>query len=460
MSRVQELLATERATLIGRTPGSAALFGRAERVLPAGVASSYQRRDPWPVYLERGEGARVWDVDGLEYLDFHNGFSAMVQGHAHPAIGEAVARRHAQGAHFGAPGEDAVAVAEELARRFGLPRWRFTNSGTESTMDAIRIARAATGREDVVKIFGAYHGHDDTTMVSIGVPLDRLGSAEAPGSLAWGAGIPGSTVDLVHTVHFNDAEAMERRIAALEREGRPPACVILEPVMTGIGLVPPEDGYLQAVRDITRRHGAVLVFDEVKTGLTIAAGGAVERFGVRPDVVTLAKALGGGMPAGAIGMTPELSAVVENGRVHQVGTYNGNPLGMAAARASLHDVLTPAAYAELERLGARMAAGSADVLEENGLRVRTVALGGKGCVTYGPDHVFDYPSFKRRHDPELAELIWLWLMNRGVHTTSGREQEWNLGVAHDDAAVDGYLEAFAGLAEALSPARSSGSARA
>ena len=144
---------------------------------------------------------------------------------------------------------------------------------------------------------------------------------------------------------------MERRIAELDREGRPPACLIMEAAMTGIGLVPPEDGYLGAVRDITRRYGVVLIFDEVKTGLTIAAGGAVERFGVRPDIVTLAKALGGGMPAGAIGMTPQLAAVVEEGRVHQVGTYNGNPLGMAAARASLDEILTPAAYAELERLG-------------------------------------------------------------------------------------------------------------
>ena len=203
-----------------------------------------------------------------------------------------------------------------------------------------------------MKIFGAYHGHADTTMVSVGVPRDRMGPTEAPASLPWGAGVPRSTVEQVHTVHFNDAEAMERRIAELDREGRPPACLIMEAAMTGIGLVPPEDGYLGAVRDITRRYGVVLIFDEVKTGLTIAAGGAVERFGVRPDMVTLAKALGGGMPAGAIGMTPELAAVVEEGRVHQVGTYNGNPLGMAAARASLHEVLTPAAYAELERLGA------------------------------------------------------------------------------------------------------------
>ena len=455
MTRVQELLETERASLEARTPASAALFRRAARVLPAGVSSSLQAREPWPVYMSRGEGARTWDVDGNEYVDFHTGFTAMIQGHAHPAIGAALARRHAEGTHFGAPTADAVAVAEELARRFGLPQWRFTNSGTESNMDAIRIARAATGREDVVKIFGAYHGHADTTMVSVGVPRDRMGPTEAPASLPWGAGVPRSTVEQVHTVHFNDAGAMERRIAELDREGRPPACLIMEAAMTGIGLVPPEDGYLGAVRDITRRYGVVLIFDEVKTGLTIAAGGAVERFGVRPDIVTLAKALGGGMPAGAIGMTPELAAVVEQGRVHQVGTYNGNPLGMAAARASLHEILTPAAYAELERLGERMADGCAALLDELDLPARTVALGAKGCVTWGSDPVTDYPSYVRRHDRERAELIWLWCINRGLLTTPGREQEWNIGVAHDDATVDRYLEVVAELS-----ARLSGSVRA
>src|SRR5947207_13882044 len=188
--RIRELTEREERTLNERTPKSRALYERARTSLAGGVASSYQLREPWPIYLDRGEGARVWDVDGNELLDFHNGFGSMPQGHAHPAITRAVERRLELGTHFAAPTEDAVAVAEELKRRFGLPRWRFVNSGSEATMDAIRIARAKTGRETIVKIFGSYHGHHDYVMVSIGVPYGEIGDRENYASLPYGAGIP------------------------------------------------------------------------------------------------------------------------------------------------------------------------------------------------------------------------------------------------------------------------------
>ena len=244
------------------------MYERAQVHLSGGVASSYQLRDPWPIYLERGSGPKVWDVDGNEMWDFHNGFGSMVQGHAHPAIGAAIADRYALGTHFAAPTEDAVVVGDELARRWGLPKWRFTNSGSESTMDAIRIARGTTGRETIVKIFGSYHGHHDGVMVSIGVEYDQIGDHENLASLPYGAGIPQAVVDLTIPVPFNDAGAMERRIERLTEEGRKPACVIMEPAMMNLGVVLPEPGYLEAVRDITRRHDIVLIFDEVKTGLT------------------------------------------------------------------------------------------------------------------------------------------------------------------------------------------------
>src|SRR4051812_43512852 len=343
--RIAELTERETARLNERTPRSGELFRRADAVLSGGVASSYQLREPWPIYLDRGDGPRVWDVDGNEALDFHNGFGAMVQGHANPAIGRAVTERYGRGTHFAAPTEDAVVVGEELSRRWGLPKWRYTNSGSESTMDAIRIARAYTGREPILKIFGSYHGHHDAVMVSIGVDYDDIGPDERPNQLPYGGGIPQATVDLTHAVHFNDAAGMERLVAEVE-----PACVIMEAAMMNLGVVLPEAGYLEAVRQITADAGVVLIFDEVKTGLTIAPGGATERFGVQPDVVTLAKALGGGLPSGAIGGTEEVMRVVEDGTVYQVGTYNGNPLGMAAARANLVEVMVGEAYTHLDRL--------------------------------------------------------------------------------------------------------------
>src|SRR5436305_5636061 len=350
--RIRELTEREDGLLNERTPRSGEMYRRADRVLSGGVASSYQLREPWPIYLERGSGPHVWDVDGNEMLDFHNGFGSMVQGHAHPAIGRAISERYAAGTHFAAPTEDAIVVAEELQRRFGLARWRYTNSGSESTMDAIRIARAYTGRDTVMKIFGSYHGHHDTVMVSIGVEYDQIGDREDLASLAYGAGIPQAVVDMTVAVPFNDAAAMERRIKRLDAEGRKPACVIMEAAMMNLGVVLPEDGYLQAVRELTHRHGIVLIFDEVKTGLAIAAGGATERFGVKPDMVTLAKTLGGGLPSAAVGASEQVMSVVEDGSVYQVGTYNGNPLTMAAARASLTEVLTPDAYRHLDALNA------------------------------------------------------------------------------------------------------------
>jgi glutamate-1-semialdehyde 2,1-aminomutase len=447
--RIKELTAREEARLNERTPKSHATYERASKVLSGGVASSYQLRDPWPIYLERGAGPRVWDVDGNELYDFHNGFGSMIQGHAHPAIGRAVAERYGKGTHFAAPTEDAIAVAEELQRRFRLPRWRYTNSGSEATMDAIRIARAYAGRDTVMKIFGSYHGHHDTVMVSIGVEYDKIGDRENLASLPYGAGIPDATVEMTVAVPFNDAGAMERRIERLDAEGRKPACVIMEPAMMNLGVVLPEPGYLEAVRDITRRHGIVLIFDEVKTGLCIAAGGAVERFGVVPDMVTMAKSLGGGLPTGAIGGTEEVMQVVEDGRVYQVGTYNGNPLGMAAARASLYEVLTPEAYDHLDHLNDRILAGCNAVIERYELPGYSVGVGSKGCVTFSPQKIVDYETFKETQDAELADLAWLFNMNRGIFMTPGREEEWTLSVTHTDESVDRYVAVFEEMAAEL-----------
>jgi glutamate-1-semialdehyde 2,1-aminomutase len=451
--RVEELSRGELETLNARTQGSAAMYERARKSLSGGVASSYQLRDPWPIYLVSGEGATITDVDGNRYWDFHNGFGSMVQGHAHPAIVEAVRERVALGTHFAAVTEDAIAVAEELVRRFGLRRWRFVNSGSEATMDAIRIARAFTGRETIMKIFGSYHGHHDAVMVSIGVPYEDIGDRDDLASLPYGAGIPKAVSDLTIAVPFNDAAAMERRIERLAAEGRTPACVIMEATMMNLGVVLPEPGYLEQVREITTRHGIVLIFDEVKTGLAIAAGGATERFGVAPDMVTLAKTLGGGLPSGAIGGTEDVMSVVEDGSVYQVGTYNGNPLAMAAARASLEHVLTPAAYRHLDALNDRILVGCEEVIERHKLPGYAVGVGSKGCVTFSPSLIVDYESFKANQDVAVTELAWLWNMNRGIYMTPGREEEWTLSVTHTSEAVDAYVRAFDEMAAALTLVR-------
>ena len=447
--RIRELTEREIERLDASTQGSKRMFERARAVMPLGVPSSYHAREPWPIYLERGKGAVVWDVDGRQMFDFHNGFGSMLQGHAHPAVTRAVEERLPQGTHFAAPTEDVIAVAEELARRFGLPKWRMVNSGTEATMDAIRIARAKTGRDTVLKILGSYHGHHDAVMISIGLSLGDIGDREAPPSKPYGAGIPAATIELTKVVPFNDAELLERRIQQLDAEGSKPACLILEPILMNIGVVMPEPGYLEAVREITKRHGVVLIFDEVKTGLVVAAGGATERFGVTPDLVTLAKTLGAGFPSGAIGGTDEAMSVVEDGSVYQVGTFNGNPIVMAAARASLEEVLTPDGYAHLERMGDRILAGCQTVVDRYGLPAYSVGIGAKGCVTFSPARIVDYETFKENQDVELTELAWLYNLNRGIFMTPGREEEWTLSVAHDEEAIDAFVAVFAELAGEL-----------
>jgi glutamate-1-semialdehyde 2,1-aminomutase len=449
-ARLAELTEREEAKLNERTQKSSQMYERAKAVLSGGVGSSYQARAPWPIYLEGGEGPKVWDVDGNEMLDFHNGFGSMVQGHANYAIGRAVNERYAKGTHFAAPTEDGIVVAEELAKRWqGLPKWRYTNSGSESTMDAIRIARAYTGRDTVMKIFGSYHGHHDTVMVSIGVEYDKIGEPDNLASLPYGGGIPQATVEMTVPVPFNDAEAMERRIAALDAEGRKPACVIMEAAMMNLGVVLPEPGYLEAVREITRKHGIVLIFDEVKTGICIAAGGATERWGVVPDMVTLAKALGGGLPSGAIGGTEEVMKVVEDGTVYQVGTYNGNPLGMAATRANLVEVMTPEAYQHLDMLNDRIVTGCQKVVDDYRLPGYALGIAAKGCVTFATEKVVDYATFKANQDEDLSTLAWLFNMNRGIFMTPGREEEWTLSVTHKPEHVDRYVEVFDELAREL-----------
>lgn len=441
--RIAELMEKEEKRLEEATPKSYELYQRAVKCMPMGVASTYQARDPYPIYFTHGKGSRVYSVDGQDISDFHNGFGCMVQGHAHPAIVEAIKKRSELGTQFALPTEDSVVVAEHLARNFKLPQWRFVNSGSEATMDAIRVARAYTGRDKIMKIFGSYHGHHDYVMVSIGaVDYGAIGPRDNYASLPYGGGIPQAVADMTVPVPFNDAPMMEARLEKMAAENDLPACVIMEPAMMNLGVVLPEDGYLQAVRDITKKYGIVLIFDEVKTGICTAAGGAVERWGVVPDMVTLAKALGAGLPSGAIGGSDEVMEVVGSGKVFQVGTYAGNPLSMCAARASLEEVMTPDAYAHLNYLNDRLIKECDAICAKYDFPGYTVGISSKGCVNFALDRITDYESFIKNQDHELVALAWLYNINRGVIIAPGREEEWTLSIQHTDEDIDRYVNAF------------------
>src|SRR5215207_5493567 len=436
---VSSLTEREKARLVDRTQRSGEYFERAHRVMPGGVPSSFQRSDPWPTYIERGRGAQVWDVDGNEYLDFHNGFGVMCVGHANPVIAAAVKARMDEGTHFAAPTEGSIAVAEELKRRWGLPHGRFTNSGTESTMDAVHLARGATANDIIVKIEGTYHGHHDAVMVSVKPPAELMGDRERPNAVPYGLGYPSTTAAQTQPVPFNDARALERILTELEGQV---AGVILEPAMMNINIVPPVPGYLERVRELATEHGVVLIFDEVKTGAAVAAGGATELFGVTPDVVCLAKAICGGLPGGAVGMTEELGALVADGRVRQQGTFNGNPLVMAAAEATLLEVLTDEGYVQLHKANEDLMAGCRRVIEAYGLPAHTVGMGSKGCVVMATEPIREYRDYLTKIHHSLTELAWLYHMNHGVFMTPGVDEEWTLSVLHTDADLQRYVEVF------------------
>jgi len=409
------------------------------------VPSSFQDAAPQPIFVERGRGSRVWDVDGNEYVDFHNGFGVMVVGHAHPKIVEAVRHQVERGTHFAQPVEDAVVVARELARRFQQPKWRFTNSGTESTLDAVRVARGFTGRDRLIKIEASYHGHHDALMVSVEPPADRMGDPGHPASVPQSDGIPAAVVELTHVAPFNDVAALEGVFT--EHEGEV-AAVIVEPAMMNVGIVLPDPGYLDHVKDVAHRHGALLIFDEVKTGVTIAPGGATDRFGVTPDLIALAKAIGGGLPCGALGGRDDVMDVIEQKRVAQMGTFNGNPLTMAAARATLLEILDGGAYAHFDALAETLQGGLDETIARHELPFHVTTLAARGGVTYRAARVRNYRDYLEI-DRSFAYLSWLYQSNRGVLMAPGAEENWTLSVQHSAEDAQRYVENFAEMARDL-----------
>ncbi len=440
---VDALIESESQIFVQRQPRSTELIAEARSVLAGGATSNWQIAQPQAVWMSHGDGSHVWDVDGTEYVDMHGGYGASIAGHNHPALVAAVSERVRRGTHFAQPTEDAIWVGEELARRFGLPQWRFANSGTEATMDAIHLMRSITGRDLVIKVEGCYHGHHDSVQVSVLPEPEEVGPADAPYNVPGNSGIPQAVVDLIVVVPFNDLGAVERALDA--HPGRI-AGMILEPVMMNAGIIPPDDGYLAGLKDLLHAHDAYLTFDEVKTGFTTGPAGATGRYGVTPDLVCLAKALGGGIPVAAIGGTAEIMELIADGRYEQVGTFNGNPLAMAAARANLSAILDDAGYAHLDALAAQARAGFEAHIAANGLPWRVVSVGAKGCVCFTAEPVRNYRDFLTVDD-RWGQLHWLLQHNGGVFLPPwGKVEQWLLSVQHTEADVDRLIANFGKLA--------------
>jgi glutamate-1-semialdehyde 2,1-aminomutase len=442
---VEELTKRETAALDEKHARSLSYRQEAMSHLPGGVSSSWQTWPPHPIYVDRGLGAHVWDIDGNEYVDYHNGYGVMVMGHAHPKIVEAVQKRVALGTHFAQPTEDALPVAEQLAERTGLPYWRFGNSGTEATLDAVRIMRASTGRDMILKIEGTYHGHHDALMVSVFPSQEDAGPRDNPNSVPQTKGLIPGTTESVLNVPFNDLEAAAKVFAA---RGSEIAGMIIEPVMTNCGVVLPEDGYLQGLKDLCRANGAMFAYDEVKTGFTVAWGGAIEAFGVTPDLVAFAKALGAGLPCGAIGGTEEAMAGVISGEIDQVGTFNGNPLTMAAARTNLEEVLTKDAYVRLDEINTILH-GCETVMADHHLPASMKTLAAKGSIDWSPTPIREYRDLWAIDD-RIPQLAWLWQLNRGVFKSPGSKWEsWTTSIVMSDDDAQRYVDNFESFAQAI-----------
>ena len=446
LDRVDTLIAQEEATLEPKHAASIAYRDVARRTTAGGVASSWQASRPHTVYVERGERNRLWDIDGNEYIDFHLGYGAMVMGHAHPKIVDAIQRQAALGTHFAQPTRLLHEVGENLAARFGLPLWRFANSGTETTLEAIRLMRANTGRDMIVKIEGTYHGHHDSIMFSVAPDRSEIGPREHPITVHQAPGIPQAFADLVRVVPFNDLTEAKR---AFEENPEKIAGLIIEPAMMNCGVILPEPGYLQGLKDLCHANGSYLAFDEVKTGITLSYGGATQAFGVTPDIVCLAKAIGGGTPCGAVGATEEVYGPVLRNEYDMAGTFNGNPLTMAASRAALVDVMTPEVYEHLGHIDAVMKEGLGKIIEQYDLPAYVSGLGAKGSVIYSKRPVREYRDAVGI-DERISYLAWLFQQNRGVFKSPWTKQEtWTLSLWHSEEDAARYVANFEEFASAL-----------
>ena len=415
---------------------SAGLFERSKRVVPGGVNSpvrAWNAVGGEPLYVVRGEGSRIFDEEGREYIDYVCAWGPLILGHAAPAVVGAVAEAAAEGTGFGAPTRKELELAELVAERIhGVEQLRLVNSGTEATMSAIRLARGYTGRNKVLKFDGCYHGHVDAL-------LARAGSGVASFSLPDSAGVPERFTGETLIAGFNDVESV-RRVIEENREDL--AAVIVEPVCGNMGVIPPEPGFLEALRELTGNCGALLIFDEVITGFRVGPGGAQGRYGVTPDLTCLGKVLGGGLPVGAFGGRRDvMSCLAPLGPVYQAGTLSGNPVTVTAGLATLKALARPGLYAELEEKGRKLEEGLRGALG-GGVRGTVNRVGSMLTLFLGPDRVGS-PDDARACDRDRFARLFHGMLERGIYLPPSQFEAWFVSLAHGDEDIATTVSAFA-----------------
>ncbi len=438
--KVASVLAAEWDLFSKNTKGSASESARAHKTLPLGVTSSFQHWDPYPISIVSAKGAYMIDVDGRQLLDLSMGFGAMLAGHLNPVVIEEVQSSLQQGMLFVTPSPTSTDAAERICKRFGIDQVRFTNSGTESTMYAVRVARAATDKPGILKVEGGYHGSYDPFVVSAKPPLHLAGDPEEPTPVIDSTLAAGD----IYVVPYNNIEALEKMFA---KNASKIACFIVEPVLENLAIVLPDAGYLERVRELCDQYKVVLIFDEVKTGLTAGAHGASARLGVKPDLITLAKSIGGGLPLAAFGGKKEYMDFVTSGKMAHFGTFNGNPLAMAGVRA-VDRICSDRALEVAEEFNMQALTRIGQIIDEYQLPAHTVGFGVKGCVTWSTTPVRNYRDYKAT-DFGVAEAHWLFAINRGIITPPGLDEQWLISLAHGQKEIDMLVEDFREFAKAI-----------